>query len=106
MNLLGDTVTDLMQSIGAKKNETIKDAIRETDWEETAVLDIVFASKLSTLPLDEESFAFKYRVERYSQRAPPQSVYYDSEHRFDVYRLTKPLLDKLAEEHDVVGDIL
>ena len=82
-----------------------RQAVRETDWSETAVLRIIERTPemmtafdpgdLSTCRLPRPQLA----AERYARRAPPVSAHGDGRHRCHVQTITKPLLDRLSEEH-------
>lgn len=96
-NHLGDqTAVEAGQQFARRErtrtDRTLRAAIRETDWDETAVLDVVVQrptiEEMPTMP--------DHEVHRYADTAPPLSEYADGEHRYDVRRITRPLCERLG----------
>ena len=86
-----------------------RQAIRETDWSETAVLRIIERTPEVMTAFDPGNLNTcrlprpQLEAERYSRRAPPVSAHGDDRHRCHVQTITKPLLDRLSEEHPGVS---
>lgn len=82
-----------------------RQAIRETDWSETAVLRIIERTPKMIPPVDPDDLSTfrlpepQLEAKRFEQRAPPVSAHADSTHRCHIETITKPLLDRLNEEH-------
>ena len=84
----------LTRKLAAERERKKREAIRETDWSETAVLRIV-----TRQPLQFEPVTPAIEVSRYESRAPPVSDHADGEHKSEVLTLTRPLLARLADEY-------
>lgn len=78
-------------------------ALYGTDWSETPIVDLIWVH--ARQPLWEPGEPVKigyYRVRRYSGEAPKYSdVDVVEGHRCEVQRVTRPLWEKLQEEHDI-----
>lgn len=89
-----------------------RQAIRETDWSETAVLRVIeHHTELPLVSDPEDLSTFKLsgpqlEAERYDRRAPPVSAHANGTHRCSIETITKPLLDRLRDEHPDVLDFL
>lgn len=97
---MGNRMTSLTNKAldkAIQKTEQIKEeAIRETDWDETAVLDIVEYQPVPNVPNPERTnlkLGLKPQAHRYSTRAPPLDTYADGRKKYSVTRITKPLLE-------------
>lgn len=81
--LLGDPD----RRVGEREKEVVREAIRDTDWEETGVLDVVEyrpVARSDDPPLPE------FRVERYDGEIPDYDEYEDaSRGSHEVHRITE-----------------
>ena len=88
---LHDPISSLAEDITAAVEETLQDAIRETDWEQYAVLDVILLQDdhwdMTSMSLPE------VEVRRYYEQAPPFGELVNQ--RAEVYRITRPLLERL-----------
>lgn len=107
-----NTVSELTNQAVERHEAIHREAIRNTDWSETAVLRVIEYHP-EPEPMDwDESGAYTVRdssfsVERYAERAPPISEHADGKHTMSVRTLTKPLLDRLEREHpDIMQEVL
>jgi len=83
------------------RTDALVRAIRETDWTETDILDVVERHRPRLHPLAGNSPPDPtIEVYRYTRRAPPLREYADGTHRLEVYRLTEPLLDRIGVDPD------
>jgi hypothetical protein len=71
----------------------VRDACEATDWDATAVLDVVTYAPATSLGFEGD----RQRIEtaRYGDRAPPLSTYENGERSVRVTRLTRPLWERL-----------
>lgn len=78
----------------ASVERRLRDAIGATDWETTAVLEVIIARP----PVGSFEVVWRYDVvvNRYEDSAPPASQTAVPGRRCTHYRVTKPLLDRLA----------
>jgi len=115
--VIEDIGNKLYESIAEQREQAYRDAIRDTDWSETAVLRIIEHYPIHSVGVrkrsDDDELTENMSVgcpvidvERYATRAPPLYAHADGEHRCSVATVTKPLLDQLADEHDPVRALL
>lgn len=86
---------DIIERLTKHREEQLRTAIEETDWDECGVLDMV------RRPIDfaSDEYVGKFEVYRYANTAPRQDCYGDE---YEIRRVTKPLLDRLAVQHPEV----
>lgn len=103
----------LTEQILQRGEQFRREAIRETDWSETAVLRIIERQpELGTTAFDPGDLSTfrvptpQLQVKRYEGRAPPISAHADGTHRYTVETITRPLLERLSEKHPDVFDFL
>lgn len=101
-----DEVRKLSERIAERGEQFRRQAIRETDWTETAILRIIERQPDLLQPMDwgrdNKKFTVKlpvYEAERYREKAPPVSEHADGKRRCSVQTVTKPLLDKVGGEY-------
>lgn len=110
--LVSDAAENLARAVAEREEEIVRRAIAITDWNETAVLRIVRHTRASPAvmsnrptdddgaPVDVAQYDVEYDIERYSGRAPPVRKHYRyPSGPMEVYTLTKPLVDRLIDEH-------
>ena len=87
-----------------------REAIVETDWDETPILRIIEPKMYAGDCLAEDGTItpprINYRIERYAGCAPPISEYADGESIQSVTTITRPLLEQLAEEFEEIEELL
>lgn len=104
-----DRMQALMTRLLDEVDETYREALRNHDWDEHAILDIVWYKPTigqrdpSEAPTKEHLIG-RIDVHRYEDQAPPPGHYADGDRRYDLTRLTRPLLDRIAEGD--VADLL
>lgn len=81
-----------MQDAFEREATAIRTAISETDWSETAVLDVVVFRP----PIDEPATTADREIYRYATQAPPPSTYATEERSPDVRRFTRPLCERVG----------
>ena len=109
---INDATRKLTKRIAERGEQFRRQAIRETDWTETAVLRIIERQPDLLQPMEwgrgGEKFTVElpeYEAERYREKAPPVSEHADGKRRCGVQTVTKPLLDKVGEEYpELFGD--
>ena len=70
--------------------------IRNTDWDEYAVVDVVDFLPATTVRFEDD--LLHTEVYRYRDAAPPPSVYENGEREYRVTRVTRPLVERLTAE--------
>lgn len=110
--MMDDATRRLTKRIAERGEQFRRQAIRETDWSETAVLRIIeYRSELLSTDWSgpfEGAFTVdlpEYEVKRYRNQAPPASEHADGERRYSVQTVTKPLLDRVTEAHPELRDL-
>lgn len=100
MGLANDAATRVAEAVQKHVDTCIETAIRQTDWDETAVL-LVYVSQPD--PLSGDSIIPEIHIERFDDRVPN-----DHEHQPNstLYTITKPLLERLSEEYEGVSAVL
>lgn len=102
MDSSDESITELMvQKLAEERERQFREALLETDWEETAVLRLV-----TRHPLPFEAITPEVEVYRYEDRAPPVSHHEDGTHQTEVRTVTRPLLEQLSEAHPGVNEVL
>lgn len=100
------SIEEAVQHIERQRERLFDMAIRNTDWNETAVLRIIHYRSLMAVEDTGGPFTIdtgEYEVERYPERAPPASVHTegtDPATQTEVTTVTWPLLVRLAEEFE------
>lgn len=71
----------------------VRAAVAATDWADHAVLDIVAYRPATSRGFEDDSPHTE--IYRHCERAPPPNTYATPERVATVYRLTRPLVDRL-----------
>lgn len=105
-DIIDDITSKLSKQIAERDEQFRRQAIRETDWEETAVLRIIERHPEIQVKEWSEQYEQKftvelpeYEVKRYRERAPPATEHADGKRRYSVQTVTKPLLDEVSKEY-------
>lgn len=79
--------------LNSRERDLIAEAIRETDWDETPVLDVV---KYRSIARSKEPQRPEYEVERHDGDVPDYSAYTDPGRKHTVYRITEDSCDEMG----------
>ncbi len=74
--------------ISDAERRRIGEAIGETDWEETSVLDVV---KYRQVAKTDDPPVAEYEVHRHAERLPEYSEYADGKRQHRVFRITEEI---------------
>lgn len=112
-DLLQNLSTDHARQIHQWKDETMKNGLKATDWDETPIVDFVWTRERPTIMTYEDiknasmGLDRSVTIVRHESPAPkiedlqPVKKAHRSGRCSEVQRVTKPLLDKVTEEYDI-----
>jgi hypothetical protein len=103
-----DIITKAVARAVAEQEQKMKDALANTDWDQTAVVhfvqyqpDLARAVAGPDDDVEKADVVGEVKVHRYGDHAPPLDVYADGRRKYNVRTVTKPLLDRIQDDHDV-----
>jgi hypothetical protein len=115
-SILTSTLTVATEQVAKTLEHKLMAVIRQTDWTETDILDVVFARPQPELgrstitddstsghAIDPLTTQTEIRVYRHSDHAPPLRTVATPNRRCDIYRLTVPLLEALRDDLEAHG---
>ncbi|PSQ19396.1 hypothetical protein BRD00_01865 [Halobacteriales archaeon QS_8_69_26] len=76
-----------------RERELITEAIAETDWDETPIVDVV---KYRSVARGDDPNLPEYEVHRHAEGIPDYSTYSDPRRKHHVYRLTEDACDEMG----------
>lgn len=79
--------------LNSREQELITDAIRETDWDETPILDVV---KYRSIARSDEPQPPEYEITRIDGAIPDYSEYSDPPRKHTVYRITEDSCEEMG----------
>ena len=103
-----NSIEKAVQHIERERERLFDMAIRNTDWNETAVLRIIHHRSMMALEAPDEPFTIdvgEYEIERYPERAPPIEVHTEGTEpatQTEVTTVTWPQLVALADEFEEI----
>lgn len=108
--LTTDLAAEISHELASREDELIENAIRYTDWTETAVLRILITHRDPLSGPETEGYPFtiqgpSYEVERYAARAPAPGAY-EAEGVTEVVTITAPLLERLATTDESIAELV
>lgn len=96
--------TELARRLEKEREEKTKQALHETDWEATPIVDIVWAhpqSELHPQPFDTFEGSIpqpEFCVERYEHPPPRMKESRIQGRKCDIQRVTRPLYERLQQD--------
>lgn len=100
-DLVQDAIREAVRSVVEQEEEAMLEEIRKTDFDETPIIDLVWVRERPMTTVGDYSFTRYLRTVRHTSPAPPMEASSVCGERCEIYRVTKPLLERIESVHGI-----